>query len=97
MPADASTPDTVVVCQPNQLRQAAVVLSCFPVETQPHLEQSNHRGIVALSYPAQVLTDVQVGVYVPAAVRLVRYIKPPLILAVVLVEATAITHGAVAP
>lgn len=31
------TPDTVVVCRPSQLRQAAVVLSCFPAETQPAL------------------------------------------------------------
>ncbi|MGA2372668.1 MAG: CHAT domain-containing protein [Candidatus Korobacteraceae bacterium] len=37
MPANASTPDTVVVCRPNQLREAAVVFSCFPVANQPAL------------------------------------------------------------
>jgi len=37
MPANVSTPDTVVVCRPNQLREAAAVLSCFPAAAQPAL------------------------------------------------------------
>ena len=37
MPANLSTPDTVLVCRPNQLREAAVVLSCFPAAAQPAL------------------------------------------------------------
>jgi hypothetical protein len=37
MPATLRTPDTVVVCRPSQLHEAAVVLSCFPAENQPVL------------------------------------------------------------
>lgn len=37
MPANANAPDTVVICRPSQLGEAAVVLSCFPAANQPAL------------------------------------------------------------
>ena len=37
MPRHLNAPDTVVVCRPGQMREAAVVLSCFPRANQPAL------------------------------------------------------------
>jgi tetratricopeptide (TPR) repeat protein len=37
MPANVSGPDTLVICRPSQLGEAAVVLSCFPTANQPAL------------------------------------------------------------